>query len=96
MKKFFLLHYGYQTPTKEIGEAWKKWFDAWGDRFVDSGTPFGPGIEIKAGETKHLAVDQEAITGYSIINAESIEEAENIAQSCPSITSIRVYEARSM
>jgi hypothetical protein len=96
MKKFVLLHYGYETPTKEIGEAWKKWFDLVGDKFVDSGTPFAAGIEIKAGETKHLAVDKEAITGYSIINAASMDEAEAIAKSCPSITSIRVYEARTM
>jgi hypothetical protein len=89
-----LLHYGYETPTKEIGEAWKKWFDTFGDKFVDSGTPFGTGIEIKAGETKHLAIDKEAITGYSIINTESMDEAEKIAKSCPSITSIRVYEGR--
>jgi YCII-related domain len=96
MKKFFLLHYGFVTPTKEIGAAWKKWFDTYGDKFVDSGTPFAAGIEIKGGETKHLAVDKEAITGYSIINAESMDEAEKIAQSCPSVTSIRVYEAKAM
>jgi hypothetical protein len=87
MKKFFLLHYG---------AAWKKWFDTYGDKFVDSGTPFGAGLEIKAGKTTYLAIDKEAITGYSIINAENMEEAEKIAQSCPSITSIRVYEARAM
>lgn len=96
MKKFILLHYGYVKPTKEIGEAWKKWFDAYGDKFVDSGTPFGAGLEIKSGQTQHLALDTEAITGYSIINAVSMEEAEAIAKSCPSITGIRVYEARSM
>jgi YCII-related domain len=96
MRKFILLHYGYVTPTKEIGEAWKTWFDSVGDKFVDSGTPFASGIEIKAGETRHLALDKEAITGYSIINAESMDEAEKIAKSCPSVTSIRVYEARAM
>jgi hypothetical protein len=33
---------------------------------------------------------------YLIINADSIDEAEKIAQSCPIITSVRVYEAMSM
>jgi hypothetical protein len=96
MKKFILLHYGYETPTKEIGEAWKKWFALVGDKFVDSGTPFGAGIEIIGGETKHLPLDKTAITGYSIINVASMDEAEQIAKSCPSITGIRVYEAKAM
>jgi hypothetical protein len=38
----------------------------------------------------------EAITGYTITNAADMHEAEAIAQGCPIITSIRVYEAMSM
>ncbi len=34
----------------------------------------------------------ESITGYTIIEAESLDEAEKIAQDNPYITSIRVYE----
>ena len=34
----------------------------------------------------------ESITGFNIINAESFEEAERIAESNPYIASIRVYE----
>ncbi len=34
----------------------------------------------------------ESTTGYSIINAESLDEAEKIAQDNPFIASIRVYE----
>lgn len=34
----------------------------------------------------------ESITGYSIINAESLDDAERIAQDNPFIASIRVYE----
>lgn len=37
-------------------------------------------------------MDKEAITGYTIIEAESLAEAEKIAQENPYITSIRVYE----
>jgi hypothetical protein len=38
----------------------------------------------------------ESLTGYTVINADSMVEAEKIAQSCPMITSVRVYEAMSM
>jgi hypothetical protein len=34
----------------------------------------------------------ESITGYSIINAESLDEAEENAQDNPFIASIRIYE----
>jgi hypothetical protein len=34
----------------------------------------------------------DSITGYSIINAKSLEEAEKIASDNPFIASIRVYE----
>jgi hypothetical protein len=34
----------------------------------------------------------ESITGYSIVNAESIDDAEKIAQGNPFIASIRIYE----
>ena len=34
----------------------------------------------------------DSITGYSIINAESLEEAERLASENPFIASIRVYE----
>jgi hypothetical protein len=37
----------------------------------------------------------ESITGYSIINAESLDEAEEVAKANPFIASIRVCEIRS-
>jgi len=37
----------------------------------------------------------DSITGYNIITAESLDEAEEIAQGNPFIASIRVYEIRS-
>jgi hypothetical protein len=42
--------------------------------------------------TKDLPMGMGSITGYSIINAESIDDAEKIAQDNPFIASIRVYE----
>ena len=96
MKKFIFLYYGFVTPTKEIGEAWGKWFESVGDKFVDTGNPFGSGREITKTGTKKLTLDLDAITGYSIINAKDMDEAESIANTNPMITSIRVYEANSM
>ena len=96
MKKFIIFHYGYENPTPEIMGAWSKWFESIGDKMVDPGSPLGPGKEISASGTKELPLGLESLTGYTVINADSFDEAEKIAKSCPFITSVRVYEAMSM
>jgi hypothetical protein len=96
MKKFVFLYYGMWIPTQEMKDAWGKWFTSIADKLVDSGNPFGPGIEVSHAGVNQLSQNQEAIVGYSIINAASMDEAEKIAKDCPIITSVRVYEAVSM
>jgi hypothetical protein len=96
MKKFVLMSVGFETPTPEIQEAWGKWFASIGDKIVDSGSPLGAGREVTKNGTKELPLGVNSITGYTIINAESIDEAEQIAKTCPIITGMRIYEAMSM
>jgi hypothetical protein len=95
MKKFVLLHYGFEKPTPEIMKAWDTWLESIADRTVDNGG-FNGGREISASGTKDLPMGMESITGYTIIEAESLNEAEKIAQDNPNIASIRVYEVRGM
>lgn len=95
MKRFMLLHFGFEKPTPEIMQAWMAWFDAIASVQVEQGG-FAGGREISKAGTKDLAWDMEAITGYNIIEAESLDAAERIAQGNPFIASIRVYEIRSM
>ena len=40
-------------------------------------------------------MDLNAKTAYMVFNAENFNEAEKIAQNCPMITSVKVYEVRS-
>lgn len=40
-------------------------------------------------------IDLDAITAYMVFNADNMNEAEKIAQSCPMITGVKVYEVRS-
>ena len=96
MKKYVIFHYGYETPTQQIMDAWNKWFASIGDKIVDPGSPLGPGREISRLGTKDLPMGSESLTGYTVINADSIDAAEEIAKGCPMITSVRVYEAMSM
>ena len=90
-----VLHFGFKTPTPEIMEAWKAWFESIAEKQVDQGG-FAGGREISATGTKDLPWDMESITGYNIIEAEDLDAAEEIAGSNPYIASVRVYEITSM
>ena len=92
MKKYMILHYGFEKPTPEIMGAWGKWFESIADKMVDQGGFHGSASEISAAGTKDLPLGMESITGYNIITAENLEEAVQLAQSNPYIASIRVYE----
>ena len=74
--------------------AWGKWFESIADRSVENGGFHGGAREISHSGTKDLTMGMDSITGYSIINAEDIDEAEKLAQGNPFIASIRIYELR--
>lgn len=93
MKKFIFLHFGFEKPTPEIMKAWEAWFKSIAGKQVDQ-AGFRSGREISKSGTRDLPWDRECITGYNIIEAESLDAAEQLAQSNPFITSIRIYELR--
>jgi len=52
------------------------------------------GRELTKQGSNDLAWDENCLTGYSVIEAQSMEEAEAIAATNPFITAIRIYEIR--
>ena len=94
MKKFVFLTYGFEKPTPDIMAAWGKWFESIKDNIVDMGH-LGGGREISKTGTKDLPLGLESITGFVIISADSLDDAEKMARSNPYISSIRVYEMMS-
>jgi hypothetical protein len=97
VKKFVVLTYGFVPPTEEIKQAWGAWFTAVGPKLVDPGSPFGRGREItKTGHSDLTLQSPSPITGYCILDAESLDEAEAIVREMPIIEGVRVYEANSM
>jgi len=95
MKKFMILHFGFEQPTPEIMDDWNNWFESIADKQVDQGGLSG-GREISRDGTWDLPWGMESITGYNIIEAENLDAAERIAQDNPYIASIRIYEIRAM
>jgi len=94
LRKFVFLTYGFEKPTPEIMAAWGAWLESIKDNIIDMGHLSG-GREISKTGTKDLPLGLESITGFMIMSADSLDEAEKMAQSNPYISSIRVYELMS-
>lgn len=94
MGKFVFLTYGFKTPTPEIMAAWNKWFESIQGNIIEM-AGLGGGREISKAGTKDLPLGLDSITGFMIVSAESLDDAEKMARSNPYITSIRVYEVKS-
>jgi hypothetical protein len=59
------------------------------------GGHFSSGREISKSGTKDLPLGLESITGFTIVSADSLDDAEKIARGNPYISSIRIYEVMS-
>lgn len=94
MKRYMLLHFGFEKPTPEIMAAWGKWFESTAEQTSDKGGFHGGAREITHAGATDLSMGMDSITGYSIIEAENLEEASRIAKDNPFIASIRIYEIK--
>ncbi len=102
MKKFILAYYGQPNFTsaeeaKKHQELWKEWAAELGDAIVNPGTPAKPGKVV----TKDSVTDTEAgaFNGYTVVQAESLEQAVEYTQKCPFIVdggTMSVHEAVEM
>jgi hypothetical protein len=101
MANFVLVYTGGGMPAteaegKKVMDAWGAWFGRLGDKVVDGGNPFGPQAKnVSDGGTVHDGAIGTPATGYSILKADSLDQAVDLAKGCPVLTSggkITVYE----
>jgi len=89
MTNYIILYLGGAVPaTKEEGAAsrakWEAWTQGLGDAAVNAGTPMmNPKIVSTDGVSDATGVG--AITGYTIVEAGSMDEALKMAKECPYI-----------
>lgn len=75
-----------EAPGPEVMEKWMKWFGEMGDAVVDGGAPVGMSKTVaSAGISDDGGANP--ISGYTIIKADSIESACEIAKGCPALPS---------
>ena len=95
MKKFVLLAHGEMERTAEFRDAHMRWWSSIQDHVVDSGNPLANGRDVaRDGTVSELTADMAPALGYSIVQAESIEDAVALLTDCP--MDMWVYEALPM
>jgi hypothetical protein len=97
MAKFLYLYTGGQMA--ETPEAQEQQMQAWtaGDSVVDMGSPLGAGTTVSNGGSTNGGTTR--VGGYSVISADSLDDAATKAKGCPVLESggtVEVYEALPM
>ncbi len=87
-KYVFAYHGGGKPETEAEGKAlmerWMNWFGSMGAAVIDEGNPVGQSYMV----AKDNVADNggaNPISGYSLIEAESIEAAIEMAKGCPMV-----------
>ena len=73
--------------------AWGAWFGTLGPAIVDAGNPFGPSAAVGPGGADGAA--SSGLSGYSVLSADSLTAATELAKGCPVLASggsVEVYE----
>lgn len=102
MGKYLLLYTGGagMLETEEARNAefarWGQWYGKIGAGVVDGGNPFSPAVKrLTADGRVGDGAAGEAATGYTIIAADSLDQAAELAQGCPVLLAggtVTVYE----
>jgi hypothetical protein len=98
MANYVLVFHGGSMPESpeegaKVMQAWNDWFAAIGPAVVDGGNPASRTKTI--GADGSVSDDPAGPSGYSIIRADSIDAAVEIAKGCPVLAggaSIQVVE----
>ena len=93
MKNYLILHYGFEMPSEEDMAKWNAWFASIADVQVGQNGLMN-GNQISVDGVKELPFGKESLTGYTLIQATSLEAATEIAKKCPIVLNTQVYEVR--
>lgn len=103
MSRYMLIYNGKATDPSQMSpedaakvmEGWGTWMGTVGAALVDVGTPFGQGTSIVDDGSSADAIE---LSGYSIVEAGSLDAARELATSHPFLSegngnyAVEVYE----
>jgi hypothetical protein len=76
--------------------AWMTWFGQLGSAVIDGGSPFAASTSVGP---NGVGQPTSGLTGYSILGADSLAAATDLAKGCPILSdggSVDVYEGMEM
>jgi len=87
MANYLLLYHGGGRPESEdeqarVMGAWGEWMGMLGSGLIDGGNPTSQSRTVD-GSDNVAATDGDMVTGYSIIQADSLDAALALAKKCP-------------
>jgi hypothetical protein len=103
--KYLLVYYGGGMPETPAAQArvlkqWGSWYTKLGAAVADPGLPFSGAVnKVKPDGTSGKGPIGQRATGYTIVEASTIDAATKMAKGCPILKSggsIAVYETASM
>jgi hypothetical protein len=88
MAKYLLVYHGGSMPESEaergkVAAAWGEWFQKLGGAIVDPGNPVSQTRTISNGGSVSDGGGANAASGYSVLQADSLEKAVEAAKGCP-------------
>jgi hypothetical protein len=105
MAKYVFAYHGSGNPPsspaeiKKVMDAWGAWFGAMGSAVIDAGNPVGKSSTVKGDGSLVSGGGANPISGYSLIEASSLEDAHKKAKGCPILKSggtIEIAQAMDM
>ncbi|MEX3012015.1 YciI family protein [Hoeflea sp. TYP-13] len=103
MPKYVFAYHGGKKPESpeegaKVMAAWNAWFETIGGAIVDPGNPVSVSKTVTAGGVADNG-GANPLSGYTIVNADSIDAAIGMAKGCPILEddgSVEVAEAMDM
>jgi hypothetical protein len=100
MTDYVLLYHGGRMPESEeeqatVMKAWDTWMHSLGGALKDGGNPFAPGAAKTISADGSVRDGAGSASGYSIITADSLDDAADKAKGCPVLeggATVEVYE----
>jgi len=92
MTKFLLAYHGGDAPSspqegEKLTQSWRDWIGGLGKAVVDVGNPTGAAKTLKPGGKVVDGGGSDPVTGYSIIEAASLDDAVKLSKGCPQLSS---------
>jgi len=104
MSKYLFVYHGGKAPQSKdevahVIDAWGKWLGSMGSAVIDGGNPVGKSSTVNSDGSVSPNGGANPASGYSLLEASSLEDAIKKAKGCPILGvggSIELAEALDM